>query len=62
MPLAEREFRPELVKAELEDGIRKARGGVLELVLRDTHTCQSDPLRFGQWVEIARRAIEEQWA
>ncbi len=61
MPLAEREFRPELVRAELEDGVRRARGGVLELVLRDTHTCQSDPARFGEWVRIARQAIEEQW-
>ncbi len=61
MPLAEREFRPELVREELENGIRKARGGILELVLRDTHTCQSDPGRFGQWVQIARRAIDENW-
>ena len=61
MPLAETEFRPEIVRAELEDGIRKARGGVLELVLRDTHTCRKDPERFGQWVEIARQAIDECW-
>ena len=61
MPLAETEFRPEIVRAELEDGIRKARGGILELVLRDTHTCRNDPERFGQWVDIARRAIDECW-
>lgn len=61
MTLAETEFRPEIVRAELEDGIRKARGGILELVLRDTHTCRNDPERFGQWVDIARRAIDECW-
>jgi hypothetical protein len=61
MPLAETEFLPEIVRAELEDGIRKARGGILELVLRDTHTCRNDPERFGQWVDIARRAIDECW-
>lgn len=61
MPLAGEAFCPEVVREELESGIRKARGGVLELVLRDTHTCRGEPQRFGQWVEIARRAIEENW-
>ncbi|NLZ35870.1 MAG: hypothetical protein GX897_00115 [Clostridiales bacterium] len=61
MPLAGDEFDTELVRKELENGIRKARGGVLELILRDTHTCRNKPERFGQWVEIARRAIDECW-
>ena len=61
MPLADKEFHPEIVREELEDGIRKARGGILELILRDTHTCQNEPERFGQWVEIARHAIDRYW-
>ena len=43
--------------AELSDGIRKADGGILELILRDTHTCRNEPERFNRWIEIARKAI-----
>ena len=45
------------VYAELSEGIRKARDGILELVLRDTHTCRNEPERFGRWIDIAREAI-----
>lgn len=61
MPLAADEFDPAAVREELRDGLKKARGGVIELILRDTHTCRNKPERFGQWVEIARQAIDEVW-
>lgn len=61
MPLSESEFHSEVVRAELEEGVKKANGGVLELILRDTHTVRKDPNRFGEWVKIARRAIDEFW-
>ena len=51
MPLAG--IDTELVR-KLENGIRKARGGVLELILRDTHTCRKKPERFGQWWKSPR--------
>jgi hypothetical protein len=50
------------IEAELVSGIRKARGGRLELILRDTNTCLNRPERFADWVRIARRAIAENWA
>ncbi|HET6427248.1 MAG TPA: hypothetical protein VFJ30_02475 [Phycisphaerae bacterium] len=37
----------------------KANGCVLEMVLKDTHTCQHHPERFDRWTEITRRQIEE---
>lgn len=61
MPLAYETFDSEIVRKELEDGITKANGGVLEMILRDTHTCKNEPERFGQWVEIARQAIDKCW-
>lgn len=61
MPLAFDTFDEELVRKELEEGIAKANGGVLELVLRDTHTCRYEPERFGKWVEIARESIRRVW-
>lgn len=51
----------EEIKKELSKGIRKARGGRLELILRDTITVKCQPERFTRWIEIARKAIEENW-
>ena len=31
----------------------------VEIVLKDTHTCQNDPMRFNAWVKDVRRWIEE---
>ena len=61
MPLAYDKFNEEIVRKELEEGLSKANGGIIELVLRDTHTCRKDPARFGKWVEIARQSIEKVW-
>ncbi len=31
---------------------------VLEMILKDTHTCENHPERFDRWSEIARREVE----
>lgn len=49
------------IKEELESGITKANGGILELVLRDTHTCRNQPERFTKWIKLARAAIVQRW-
>ncbi len=36
-----------------------ARGCVVEMILKDTHTCESRPERFTQWTEIARELVEQ---
>lgn len=59
--LANEVFDEQSVYDELKTGITKARGGVLELILRDTHTCHNDPNRFTKWVQLAYRAIQEIW-
>lgn len=61
MPLAAAEFDTESVRIELESGLQKAKGGIIELILRDTHTCKHSPERFGEWVKIARQAIDTVW-
>lgn len=61
MPLAFDRFDETLVRTELEEGLTKAKGGIIELVLRDTHTCKFEPERFGKWVKIARESIEKVW-
>ena len=49
------------IRAELAAGVRKAHGGILELILRDTHTCRNEPERFTRWIALAREAIRENW-
>ena len=59
--LALGKFDPQIVEKELTEGVRKARGGRLELILRDTTTVLKEPERFTRWIQIARKAIAENW-
>ena len=56
--LAMEHFDEEAVRKELTEGLEKAKGGVIELVLRDTNTCRNDFERFNHWIRIARQVIE----
>ncbi|MEG0691904.1 MAG: hypothetical protein RR444_02355 [Oscillospiraceae bacterium] len=56
--LATDKMDEESVRKELSNGLKKARGGIIELILRDTHTCRYEPKRFVKWVSIARECIE----
>ncbi len=38
----------------------KTNGCVLELILKDTHTCEQHPERFDEWTRIAREVILEE--
>jgi hypothetical protein len=38
--------------------VTRAQGCVLEMVLKDTHTCQHHPERFDEWTRIAREELE----
>ncbi|MBF9018925.1 MULTISPECIES: hypothetical protein [unclassified Oceanispirochaeta] len=53
------EFQPELVRSYLRNTVETAleHGCVLEIVLKDTHTCQNHPERFTQWLKIAREEV-----
>jgi hypothetical protein len=39
-------------------GVARANDCVLEIILKDTHTCEHTPERFDRWLEIARQEIE----
>lgn len=55
-----------LVGAFDEDSIRKyiqhtldvTRGCVLEIILKDTHTCENHPERFDRWSQLARQLVD----
>jgi hypothetical protein len=53
-------FDEELIRSELRHGLEVARAHdcVIEIILKDTHTCERRPERFDRWLEIARQEIE----
>ena len=57
---------PRLDKDYLKAGLRKvleiARGCVVEIIMKDTHTVRGEPQRYSQWIAIAREAVEEMTA
>jgi hypothetical protein len=54
------EFDEELVRGYIGHTVDAARrnGCVLEMILKDTHTCEHHPERFDRWTQIAREVIE----
>lgn len=52
--LADVEFSPEAVRTYIRGALEDSRGCVVEMVLKDTHTCNGDPDRFDLWTRIAK--------
>lgn len=54
------DFNPERVRAMIRHTIEvaAANGCVLEIILKDTHTCEQHPERFDQWTQVARELVE----
>jgi hypothetical protein len=57
------DFNPEKVKEYLRHAVRvtKSQGCILELILKDTHTCEDQPEKFQAWTQIAREVIQEEY-
>ncbi len=53
------EFDENVIRKYLRHTIDLARenGNVLEIVLKDTHTCEHHPERFDRWTNICREEI-----
>lgn len=54
------EFNEEHIRAYLRGTIETctAHGCRLEMILKDTHTCENKPERFDRWSQIAREEVE----
>jgi hypothetical protein len=52
-------FNPEMIRAYIRHTLDAAarNGCVLEMILKDTHTCDNHPERFDQWTRIARDLV-----
>ena len=53
------EFSEEAIQAYIRRALKATRGCVVEVILKDTHTCQHHPERFDRWSAIAREVVEE---
>jgi hypothetical protein len=60
-PLAAISFDDEAVRRDLRRTLEIAaeHGCVIEVVLKDTHTCNGDPQRFDRWAQIALSQVAE---
>jgi hypothetical protein len=60
--LAAVQFDSDYVRAYIRETLQAAKGCVVEMALKDTHTCNQQPWRFDEWTRIAqeetRRAAE----
>ena len=55
------EFNADAIRQYIRHTIEvtQANGCVLEMILKDTHTCEQHPERFDKWTRIAREAIRD---
>ncbi len=51
-------FDPGHVRRYIQHTVDATRGGTLEMILKDTHTCENHPERFTEWTRIAREIAE----
>ncbi len=54
-------FNTDLIRNYLRHTLRTARdnGCILEIILKDTHTCEQHPERFDEWTRICREEISK---
>ncbi|MDD5351275.1 MAG: hypothetical protein PHQ12_13780 [Chthoniobacteraceae bacterium] len=52
-------FNEELVRQDLAHTLEIAGGGVLEIIMKDTHTIQHEPWRLTRWIEIAYEEVRK---
>lgn len=59
-PLAGVEFDGEWVRQDIRETVEIAKdhGCVLEMIIKDTHTCNHQPWRFDEWTRIAMEEAE----
>jgi len=57
--LANEVFDEAAMEKYMLESLQAAKCGYPEIILRDTHTCRSEPERFTKFVALTRRAIEK---
>jgi|GEM_PF-1596794 len=57
--IAAEQWDPDFVRKNIRDTLEKTRGCVIELIMKDTHTCRNQPHRLSEWVRIAKEEAEK---
>ena len=52
------DFNPDKLRAYIRRALDVSRGCVMEMILKDTHTCDHHPERFDEWSRIAREEVD----
>ena len=52
-------FHAAFVEDYIRHTLEVTRGCVIEMVLKDTHTCEQKPERFTEWTRVAKRLAEQ---
>jgi hypothetical protein len=55
--LANENFDGEFIKNYIQHTLHAAKDCVLEIILKDTHTCRNQPQRFTEWAKIVRELV-----
>ena len=50
-------WNEDIIRQDLRRTLEVTKGLSVQLVLKDVHTVNGEPRRFGRWVEIAREEI-----
>lgn len=53
------DFSEDHIRENISHALDVTRGLIMEIVLKDTHTCENHPERFRRWTEIARELVEQ---
>jgi hypothetical protein len=51
------DFQPEIIRDYIQRTLQVANDCTLEMILKDTHTCENHPERFDEWTRIARQLV-----
>ena len=57
--IAAEQWDPSYTRRHLREVLRKTKGCVTEIIMKDTHTCRNQPQRMSEWAEIAKQVAEE---
>ena len=52
-------WNPEQARRDLRGVLDRARGCVVEIIMKDVSTCRNDPRRIWEWCELAVEVAEE---
>lgn len=52
-------YDPAQIRSYVKSTLESTKENVLEIILKDTHTCENQPERFTEWVKIVRELLSE---